>query len=226
MNSKNTTKGDGNPRASLLALLTSGFFIVLPLLLVGGVVKELFLALQEFMSPLMDALPGTIFRLHPVRLLVVCFSVAALLLVIGLLARTKPGRACGRRLESKLLNRVPFYALLRNQASGLSGKNEHAWRPVLVTVDIPGLQQLGFILERHADGKATVFLPSSPAAGSGTVVIVEPARMRELHVPGREVLGCLGSWGFGAAALLAQPGDGTEKDGMEAMNPSRKAGDM
>jgi uncharacterized membrane protein len=185
-------------------LLASGFFIALPLLLLGLLIKQIFLVLQGIIQPLLDVLPGTVFKNPTVRFLLVCLAIALLLMLIGLLAQTRMGRAIGGWLESKVLNRIPFYSLLRNLAVGMTGRDDaESLKPVRVTVDVPGLEQWGFIMERHADGSATVFLPSSPNPSSGTVVIVEPARLREVpRVPGRKVLMCLGRWGAGSAALL------------------------
>jgi len=199
---------------SLIGLLAGGFFIVLPLLLVGLLVKQIFLALQEAIQPLLDVMPGTLFKNPSIRFLAVCLGIAVLLGLIGLLAQTRMGRAIGRWLESKVLNRVPFYSLLRNLVVGIAGRDDaESLKPVRVTVDIPGLDQLGFIIERHADGRATVFLPSSPNPSSGTVVIVEPERLHELrNVPGRKILKCLSRLGDGTAALLEKAEEAESKE--------------
>jgi len=195
----------GNRRTSWLSLTARGVYIVLPVLLVAFVAEILFTAVQDVIRPLMDSLPGVILRHRYLRFLATCFVAVVLLMLTGLLAQTRKGRSVGLWLESKVLNRVPFYSLVRSFASGLAGShNEIALLPVLVTVDIPGLEQLGFIMERHANGNATVFLPSSPGVSSGTVVIVDPPRIRELDVSGRKLLMCLGRWGNGTAALLEQ----------------------
>jgi uncharacterized membrane protein len=107
-----------------------------------------------------------------------------------------------------VLNRLPFYMLLRNLASGLQGRDDdQSLRPVLVEVDIPGLRQLGLIVEQYADGSATVFLPSSPNPSQGTVVIVDAARIRPLPVSTRKVFGALARWGQGTASLLNEAGE-------------------
>jgi uncharacterized membrane protein len=219
------TIGVTRAQKSLTGLLVHGFFILLPVLLVGWMATKVFLALQGVIRPMLDAMPGLILRHRYLRLLASCVAVAALLLLVGLLAQTRAGQAVGRWLETKILNRVPFYPLLRNLASSLAGRDDaSALKPVLVTVDDPGLQQLGFILERHPDGNVTVFLPSSPSTGSGTVVIVNPPRIRELHIPGRQVMKCLGRWGDGAAALLQKAGNALPpENGSDELTTTRMA---
>jgi uncharacterized membrane protein len=213
MNQSNTRRG---PRTTAPGLLVHGFFIMLPLLMTGFVAVQVFLLFQKVVKPLVNVLPGTMFRKPFGRFLAVCVVATGLMILLGLLAHTRRGKAIGRWLESAVLNRVPFYVMLRNLASGLAGAvDAQSFKPVRVTVDVPGLDQLGFIVERHQDGSATVFLPSAPNPTSGTVVVVERSRIRELSVPVSAVFGCMGRWGEGTASLLEK----AERAGTRAASP-------
>jgi len=190
-------------RKSLTGLMVTGLVIVLPAFVAGLALVKMFRSFQHVVHPVLDALPGTVFQHPTVRGLAVALVIIVLLLLVGLLARTRAGRVLGRWLETRALSHLPFYTLLRNLAAGMSGKDDdNAAKPVLVLVN-PGLQQMGLLIERHADGNATVFLPSSPNPGSGTILIVEAGLLRELNVPAHKVLTCQSHWGEGAAALLA-----------------------
>lgn len=183
--------------------MARGFIIALPLLLVGLAVTQFYHFLAGWIRPLLDAMPGTVFHRQSIRFVAVLFGVVMLLLSIGWLARTRIGLATGRWLELALLSRLPFYNTFRTLASGLAGCEDSGHpQAALITVDAPGLDQLGLIVDRFADGRVAVYLPSSPNPGSGTVVIVEASRVRELRVPMRALLQCLGRWGQGTAALL------------------------
>jgi uncharacterized membrane protein len=197
---------EGNPmhnaHKSLLGLIVAGFFVVLPVLLAGLVLEKVYHVLQAVVHPVLEALPGTVFHNPTVRSLAVCVAVVVLLLLAGGLARVRGGQALGRGLEAGFLNRLPFYALMRNLATGIAGRDdEKSLKPTLVTVSA-GKQQLGFIIERHADGSATVFLPSSPNPSSGAVQIVEASLIRELRVPAHRIFQCLHGWGHGTANVL------------------------
>lgn len=190
-------------RVSLIEFVITGFFVVLPVLLAVYVGAQFYGALESVIRPLLEKLPGTVFHNPAVRYVAVGLAIVLLLLLVGWVARLRLGQTLGRLLEMWVLNRVPFYRLLRNLASGLAGKEEeHSMKTVLVTVDVPGLQQLGLLIERHADGNSTVFLPSSPNPGSGTVVVVEPARLEDLPMPVHEVFRYMSRWGDGTAAGL------------------------
>lgn len=189
--------------ATFSRLIVNGFVIVLPLLLLGLAFAKLHEIIAGWLQPLLDALPGTIIHDPTGRFLSVVLAILVLFLVVGALAPTRMGRKLGHWLELAMLSRLPFYNMLRTLAGGLAGQTDAAaMRPAIVTVDAPGLQQFGFILEAHADGRFTVFLPSSPNPGSGSTVIVGPDRVQELKVPVRSVLACLGRWGHGATAIL------------------------
>jgi uncharacterized membrane protein len=199
-------KGTSGQRESIGGLIARGFLIVFPLVLIGLIVQQLFLAFQSALKPVLDIMPGKVLARPSVRFVAVCLALVLLFLLIGLFARTRFGRALGRKLEPGL-NRLPMYSTLRNFASGLARtEGEKPMKAVLVEVDIPGLSQLGLIVERHADRSATVFLPASPNPASGTVVVVVESRIRELDVPMQAVIRCMGRFGTGTAALLEKAG--------------------
>jgi uncharacterized membrane protein len=191
-----------NTRTSLLGLIASGFLIVLPLLLLGLAIGKLHRLLAGWARPLLDAMPGTIFRNPNVRSLAVLLAIAALFLLIGVMARTRLGRSAGRWVELALLSRLPFYNVLRTLTAGLAGQDDAATlKPVLVEMS-PGIHQIGLVIERHTDGRSTVFLPEAPNPGSGNVVFVDPSLLSEIRIPVHKVLQCYARWGHGTAAAL------------------------
>ena len=189
---------------SISGLITSGFFVVLPVLLAGLMLERIYRILQALLRPVLDLLPGTLFRNPTFRALAVCIALVALLLLVGLMARMRLGRAAGRWLESGILSRIPFYAVLRNLASGMAGSDdERSLRTVLVELT-PGVRQLGLLVERHPDGSSTVFFPESPNPGAGTVFVVEASLIRDVDVPAHRLLRCFNRWGLGMATELTR----------------------
>jgi uncharacterized membrane protein len=185
-----------------MSLLISGFLVMLPVLLAGLLLERIFCALRAVIHPLLDTLPGTVFQNPYIRFLVVSLAIAGLFILIGILARTRTGQVTGRWIERNGLCRLPFYSLLRNLAAGLAGKEKgDSLKPVLVTVN-PGMQQMGILIERYSDGGGTVFIPSSPNPGSGTVLIVEASLIRELNVPAHRIFQCFTRWGDGTGRVV------------------------
>lgn len=183
--------------------IVGGLAALLPILLIALLAERLFVGVRNAVHPLLDAMPGTVFHAPGLRLLVVVAVFLGVLAAIGWFTERPAGRAVGRALERAVLNRLPFYSLLRRIATGLAGvESEQSMRPVEVEVN-PGIRQWGFVTERHADGRCTVFLPASPPTGGGTVLCVDAALVRDIPLPGHRLVQCLGQWGNGSAALLA-----------------------
>ena len=220
MDAKETSDTDrpGPPHdqpASVGGLFAHGLYALLPLMIVVLVARKLISMLQELLAPVLNHLPGVVLRSPSVRFLMVCVVVAGALVLVGLLARLRVCQAAGSWVESAVLKKIPFYSMLRGFSSTLAAKDgAPAMKVARVTVDIPGFDQLGIILERHQDGSATVFLPSSPNASSGTVAIVEPDRIREVGLSPKSVVGCMGRFGYGTADLLSRT-DQSEGCGLE-----------
>jgi uncharacterized membrane protein len=187
---------------SILSRIVDGFLILLPFLLTYLMMGQLFDAMLALTAPIADLLPKGIatselaLRLQAAGLLViVCF-------LVGLAMRTNVAGRFGRWIEETFLNRMPPYVILRNLARRFSGQDvPNQLQPALITTN-PETEILGFIVEAHADGRFTVFIPLSPTPGVGTVQIVSSNKVKRLEVPMNDALGTILNWGAGTEALL------------------------
>lgn len=181
--------------------MARGLFILLPVFVIGLAVARILEMVHAAVQPALDACPQVFFHVPAARVTVGILAMLALFGAVGLLAQMRLGRAIGRRVEEVVLNRVPFYQILRRLASGLAGEDrDDSLRPVMVEVN-PGIRQFGFVMDRHGSGSCTVFLPSSPNTGSGTVLVVDAALVTDVAAPGHKVLRCLHQWGGGSCSL-------------------------
>ena len=60
-----------------------------------------------------------------------------------------------------------------------------------------------FLIETHADGLCTVFMPSVPTPMAGGVFIMPSERVHEIDVPVPTMMKCISKWGSGTTELLA-----------------------
>jgi uncharacterized membrane protein len=187
--------------------MVNGLVVILPILLLGVVIEVMYGVLAGWLSPILSILPGTVLRSEAARFIAVLIAFLLLTFIVGAFADTRLGRRAGKWVELTVLQRVPFYNALRVVVLGLSGREgADAAKAVLVTVDQPGLQQLGIRMETLPDGRCAVFLPGSPNPGSGTLVIVAPERLQALDISVPEVVRCLSRWGHGSGALIQRKG--------------------
>jgi uncharacterized membrane protein len=171
---------------------------VLPAWLAVLLLLKALMQLRIFVKPVSTHLPEGIG--HP--LVVAILSLIALCFFIGALIRTAVGRHVKRAVEFNVLERLPGYTLLRSVAEQIGELDgNRGFQPALV--EIEDALAVGFIVEEHADGRCTVFLPSSPTPAAGTIFIIDGARVHPVNVPVTKALKCVTKWGTGSGELLA-----------------------
>lgn len=195
---------------SLLRVLGTGLFAVLPVLLIYLLLGQLFEMMMVLTVPIMDFLPeGGPSDLSNQTVAVVLLLLS--LLIVGLAALTAPGKRFGDWLERKALNRIPLYDMFRKLSSRLGGNDQLTqFKPVLVRT-WPTTRTFAFVVEEHTNGDYTVFLPIAPTPGVGYVCVMSRRDVQPLKAPASEALSAIVSWGHGAeAALRAAPAEPRE----------------
>lgn len=115
--------------------------------------------------------------------------------IVGLAVTTWPGRPLGRWLDKGLLDRIPGYTFLRSLLGRTFGDQSAEFRVAFIEFD--DNTALGYVVEEHADGKFTVFLPSSPTPFSGTVLLMPAHRVHIVDVPFTQAFSAMAKWGTG-----------------------------
>jgi uncharacterized membrane protein len=156
-----------------------GVLFLMPLLIVLWLVKQAVALTHRALSPVAHLFPGDLLGVAMIDVAVL-LAILAVCFVAGLIARTAMGQDLNRRLEHVILGRIPGFTLVKSAAQGLMGLQsrsdvesalamvEDAWVPA-------------FVMEHHADGIMTVFVPSVPTPAAGTVYMLGPERVRILE---------------------------------------------
>jgi uncharacterized membrane protein len=186
----------------LTTTLIGGVVFLLPLVVVLAVVGHALQIAIQAVSPLVQALPQG----HVAGIAVA--TVAAVLLLValcygaGVLARAALGRRLSTSFEDKLTTVYPRYHVIKAMSQGLHGAiGQQLLRPVLVGFDEQ--QQIGYDIERLADGRAVVFVPGAPDAWSGSVLLVDAGRLQPLAIDPTALARALQGMGRGLGALLS-----------------------
>ena len=127
-------------------------------------------------------------------LLLLCF-------VVGAFVRTRIGSWSLERLEGKILNQIPGYAIISNMLRGFAEKRT-AYPAAMVRLYGPGTAVLGFIMEENENGSLTVFVPSAPALTVGSLHVVDRERVTILEAGFMDVTNCISQWGIGLQNIL------------------------
>jgi uncharacterized membrane protein len=190
-------------RSSLLAILMRGVLFLVPIVLIIVLVREAIRLVVNATKPVVQLVPTedvlgiAVVEIAAIVLLVlVCF-------VAGLFAGTRLGAMLGARLERLILRRIPGFTLIKSMSQGLVGERDTSE----VKVALAWIEEswvLAFVMERHANGLNTVFIPSAPTPAAGSVYYLPDDRLKLLDVPVQAAMGCITRLGIGSRELLAK----------------------
>ena len=182
----------------ILSRLSVGVLAVAPIYLATLLLLKLMKSFTALVRPLAKLVPEWLPAeriLSFLLVLIVCF-------LIGLIVRTRAGRATWERVENSLLQGIPGYGLFRSLTQQLAGQTQNnAWKPALAEIEqalVPA-----FIIEEHEDGRFTIFVPSVPTPFTGAIYILNPDRVHRLDVPFTKAIKTISQWGSGSRDLVA-----------------------
>jgi len=192
--------------AFLKATLIGGVFVLAPIMLLMYVVGQAFKVVHQAIQPLLQWLPSqTVGGVSLVMAATMGLLIAACFLA-GLIANTAIAKWLVRSIESAILTHLPGYTLMKSMGEGIVGVNNPDGRKA-VLVHFGERSQVGFLMDRVADGRLIVFIPNVPSPWSGTLHIVPTTRVERLEIPIRLVIEQLQRLGDGLGGNLpAAPG--------------------
>lgn len=182
-------------------LLVDGILLALPLGVAAFLLRRVVGALISVMAPVAHLLPqGRWFGIAGLELAAIALALLGLL-ALGAFARSGPGRSLVAWLESVVLGKFPGYMMMKSIAADFGGaQTDKDLQPALVSFDDNTV--LGYIVEDTGSaGPLTVFVPSAPSAGSGSVVMVPRERVQVLSVPSSAVRHTMKQRGMGLQEL-------------------------
>jgi uncharacterized membrane protein len=190
--------------AVLKATLLGGLLFLLPLVVIVFVLDEAMQLAKTVAAPLAGFIPldrvggvAVATLLEAVIVVLVCF-------LAGLAARSFLMGRWAQKAEQRFLWLVPGYGVAKVLAETIGGASGKALRPVLVSLDDNA--QVGYEVERLADGRVVAFLPGAPSPWSGIVVVVTPERVEPLSTTVAAVSRSMRFLGRGTKELFESQG--------------------
>ena len=179
--------------------LIGGLLFLLPIVVILLVLQKAFEIALKLLGPLAKLLPGwfAVGDAAPhlaaaMLLLVICF-------LAGLIARTSTGAWMRRGLEGSVLGRLPGYTMLRSMFSG----GAPVGTPIEVAlVEMENMLVIAYVMERHANGYVTLFVPSAPMPNAGSVFFARAEMVRVIDISMGESLRVIAKLGLGAEKML------------------------
>jgi len=178
--------------------LVAGILVIAPVYLGVLLLLKAIKSLAGLLKPLAGLLPDWV----PAEGILSLLLVLVFCYLVGLAIRTSPGQAIRQRIERAVFEKIPGYALFRSFTRRLAGESEdEAWKPALAEIEdalVPA-----FIIEEHADGRYTVFVPSVPTPFAGAVYVLSRDRVHPLDIAFSQAIKTVSRWGSGCKDLVA-----------------------
>ena len=186
-----------------------GLVILIPIVLLYITLRELLDLMVGFAAPIADLFPeGSIETEHDTEIIAVLL-IAGSTLLLGLLSSVEPVRLAGSWIESKILNSIPMYRMLKTLvAAMLNMEDESGFKPALLT-SADGVKEPIYVVEDRGTGPVVVMVPWTPTPFAGSVKVVDRGRIEPLSVTLDEFSLALTHFGLGISEVLEK---NVEKD--------------
>ena len=185
--------------------IIAGLLIVLPVVAVMGVFAFFMNTVISIIAPLAGKLPIKTFGGFIWATVFTVFLLLALCFLAGLFVQMRIGRLTQEWVENFLLRRLPGYHMFKNLTRQLVGQEGHEFVPALVDLNGTGAKVIGMIVEEHAEGYFTIFVPNSPAVTLGQVYFLPGDRIEKVPMRLVDVVNCLTQWGVDSKKLFKTP---------------------
>ena len=183
---------------SLGAKLIAGVMVVVPVYLGVLLVLKVTKHLADLLKPVTALLPGWL----PGDQILALLPFLAICFIGGVAIGTSAVLDIERRIEHSLFEKIPGYTLFRSLTQRLVGESQdEAYKPALA--DIEHALVPAFIIEEHADGRYTVFVPAVPTPLAGAVFVLTADRVHPLDIAFTQALRTVSRWGAGCKDLVA-----------------------
>lgn len=188
-------------KRSTLGTVVYGLLIIVPVAIIFLLLVKMTEILEKVATPLgLESNFGAAIALVIVTVIAVLF-VLIFAWIVGSVTRRVVSY---EKFESAILNGIPGYPIVANVVRGFS-EGKTSYPPALIELHGPGAAALGFVMEEHANGRATVYIPSAPVLTVGSLFVVERERITRLEAGAKEVADCISQWGVGSGNIVARP---------------------
>ena len=185
----------------LKASVLGGLLFMVPLILLLVVLRQGVDIAKKVVAPIMKTVP--VQTIGGVAVVTLAAAVVLLLIALaaGLFAQTTAGKRFRQWLENTIVGKMPGYSIIKGILgdTGALGAATGT-QPALAWVE--DCWVYAFVMETHADGHRTVFIPGAPNPLSGSIYFLPEDRVRLLDVSLAAVMKVIHQMGLGSEALI------------------------
>jgi uncharacterized membrane protein len=192
----------------MMTTIMGGLLFLVPLVFLVFVLGKAIGFMMIIAKPLADWLPvDTVGGVALANLLAV-LAVILVSFIAGLVARHTMAGGMVKTLESKILVKIPGYAMVKGIKSGFDASETDGMKPV--ALKLGSAERIALEIEKLPDGRSMVYIPSAPSPWSGVTQILPAEQLTYLDVPITRVLEITEKYGHGVDELLQSKRDEQE----------------
>lgn len=186
----------------LINAIVRGLVVLIPLVLVYLTLRELFEAMVSLATPIADLMPtGWIKKDDPVELIALIL-ILLVTLILGLVWSARPTRWAAEWLESRSLNHLPMYRIMKSLVGALLNlEDEESFKPGCWRHNDGSMEPV-FVIGEHGPDMYVVMQPWTPTPFAGSVRVVPRDQVDLVPVSLDEYSLALTHFGLGLSEAL------------------------
>jgi len=176
--------------------IVGGLFVLMPIMLFYLIFSEIMEVGVVLATPIADLFPAGTFDNTKATWVLAILLIVGTAFVLGLIMRFGPGRRLGCWLEEAVLMPLPGYRAIKDLTRSFGSAQAQKFQPALVA---SGNRQrdLGYLIEDHGTGFATVLLPLAPTPLVGSLRVVPISQIELLDIGLADWTAVISYWGTG-----------------------------
>jgi uncharacterized membrane protein len=205
VNAPSSTKGvdevKDKPFVSfVMTTVIGGLVFLVPVMFLVFILGKAVGFMMVIARPLADWLPVDTVGGVALANLIAVLAVVLVSFLAGLVARHTMAGSFVKNLESKVLLKIPGYAMIKGIKSGFDSSDTQSMKPV--ALQLGSAERIALEIEKLPDGRSMVYIPSAPSAWSGVTQILPADQITYLDVPVTKVLELTEKFGHGVDTIL------------------------
>lgn len=190
-----------NGLSFILTTALGGAFFLVPLVVLVVVLAKVLGIMMKVAEPMADLLPVDTIGGIALANVIAVLAVIVLCFLAGLLAKQTLASAFVKTIETRLLAKLPGYAMIKSLIGGFDKNQTEQLKPVSITMGTA--ERIGFEIQKLPDGRSMIFLPSTPSPFSGITQVFPPDQVTYLNVPATQIIEVTENFGHGIDKLLS-----------------------
>lgn len=179
-----------------------GLVILIPVVLVYLTLRELLEVMIAIATPIADMFPGDWIRKEDPENLIALILIVLTALLLGIIWSLKPTRRIAGWLESRSLDHVPLYRIMKSLVGALLDlEDEKSFKPACWHHDDGSLEPI-FVIGEHGPDMYVVMQPWTPTPFAGSMRVVPREQVELIPVTLDEYSLALTHFGLGLSEAL------------------------